>query len=177
MNHPKMLWDLGVRGAVNLCGEYGGPVAAYGEVGIKQLRLPSVDHFEVPVEYMHEAVRFLQAHKKRNEKVYVHCKAGHGRAASIALCWMISENRDMNPEVSDIELLCSIQTFTIATAFIPSMAPQELNMLLAKKRKVRKTLFKQPNVLKFYDDIQAEEARKKKSIPEAASLGGSTTPR
>jgi hypothetical protein len=34
-------------------------------------------------------------------------------------------------------------------------------MLLGKKRKVRKTLFKQPNVMKFYEDIQAEEQRKK----------------
>lgn len=77
-----------------MCCEYSGPVQSYKEIGIKQLRLPSVDHFEPSLEYMQDAVNFIALHKKRNEKVYVHCKAGHGRAASIALCWMIYEHRD-----------------------------------------------------------------------------------
>ncbi len=94
LGHPQALFNAGVRGVVNMCCEYSGPEAAYKEVGIKQLRLPSVDHFEPSVEYMQEAVKFIESYKKRNEKVYVHCKAGHGRAASIALCWMIYEYRD-----------------------------------------------------------------------------------
>lgn len=99
LGHPKKLWDLGVRGAVNMCSEYAGPIEAYGAVGIKQLRLPSVDHYEASVEYMHDAVKFIETYKKRGEKVYVHCKAGHGRAASIALCWMIHEHPTMTAEV------------------------------------------------------------------------------
>lgn len=94
LGHPQALWNAGVRGVVNMCCEYSGPVAAYKDIGIKQLRLPSVDHFEPSLEYMQEAVKFIDSHKKRHEKVYVHCKAGHGRAASIALCWMIYEHKD-----------------------------------------------------------------------------------
>jgi hypothetical protein len=94
LGHPQALWSSGVRGVVNMCCEYSGPVAAYKDIGMKQLRLPSVDHFEPSLEYMQEAVNFIASHKKRGEKVYVHCKAGHGRAASIALCWMISEHKN-----------------------------------------------------------------------------------
>jgi atypical dual specificity phosphatase len=93
LGHPQSLWAAGVRGVVNMCCEYGGPVDAYKTIGIKQLRLPSVDHFEPSIEYMSDAVKFIDSFKKRGEKVYVHCKAGHGRAASIALCWMIYEHR------------------------------------------------------------------------------------
>jgi atypical dual specificity phosphatase len=35
-----------VRGVVNLCQEYAGPVDKYKKLGMKHLRLPTVDHFE-----------------------------------------------------------------------------------------------------------------------------------
>jgi rhodanese-related sulfurtransferase len=31
-----------------------------------------------------EAVSFINSFKDKNEKVYVHCKAGHGRGAAVA---------------------------------------------------------------------------------------------
>ena len=117
---PKSIHHIGVRGVVNMCYEYPGPKGAYEKLGIKQLYLPSADHYEVSVEDMQEAVKFIKHHKDRNEKVYVHCKAGHGRAASIALCWMVHEH--------------------------PDISVKDLNALLSQKRKVRKTLFNQKNV-------------------------------
>ncbi len=44
-----------------------------------------VDHFEPSVEQYEEAVKFIDEFKKKNEKVYVHCKAGHGRGAAVTL--------------------------------------------------------------------------------------------
>lgn len=44
--HPKQLHKLGVRGVINMCYEYEGPKDAYAALGIKQLHLPVVDHFE-----------------------------------------------------------------------------------------------------------------------------------
>lgn len=128
MGHPKQLHQLGVRGVINMCYEYPGPKAHYLDLGIKQLRLPTVDHFEPKPEYYEEAVKFIQQFKEKGEKVYVHCKAGHGRAASVAFAWLLHEN--------------------------PKQSPLELNVMLSKKRRVRKTLYKQKNILTYISRIR-----------------------
>ena len=83
-----------------MCDEYAGPQERYDSIGIKQLRLMTVDHFEPTVSQMQEAVKFIASHQKKNERVYVHCKAGHGRAASIALCWLLHKNPKLTSQVS-----------------------------------------------------------------------------
>lgn len=133
LGHPDALYRLGVRGVINMCDEYGGPQERYDSLGIKQLRLMTVDHFEPSVSHMQEAVKFIAAMQKKNERVYVHCKAGHGRAAAIALCWQLHKN--------------------------PELSAQDANTLLHKKRKVRKTLYKQPNVVAFANALAQENAK------------------
>ena len=32
---------------------------------------------------------YIQA---KGEKAFVHCKAGHGRSAAVALCWLMTQN-------------------------------------------------------------------------------------
>lgn len=49
---------------------------------------------------------FIKEHKERGEKVYVHCKAGHGRAAAVALCWLMHENDGFTAQVSTPKTLC-----------------------------------------------------------------------
>lgn len=97
--HPDMMYKNGIRGVINMCYEYEGPKDSYARLGIKQLYLPTVDHTEPKVEQMKEAVAFIKEHKAKGEKVYIHCKAGHGRAASIALCWLMHENPKSSPKV------------------------------------------------------------------------------
>lgn len=100
LNHPAMMHKMGVRGVVNMCYEYGGPKKSYERLGMKQLHLPVVDHTEVPLDDIKEAVAFIKACRDRGEKVLVHCKAGHGRGASIALAWMMHEHHaDLQVEV------------------------------------------------------------------------------
>lgn len=130
LGHPQTLYQMGVRGVINMCYEYPGPKSSYASLGIKQLYLPTVDHFEPSVEQMRDAVAFIKEHQSRGEKVYVHCKAAHGRAASIALCWMADQNQDSSL--------------------------QELNSLLRSKRKVRSTLYQQPNAIAFSKYLQAQ---------------------
>lgn len=115
LGHPEKLYRMGVRGVINMCYEYPGPKSSYASIGIKQLYLPTIDHFEPSVEQMRDAVEFIKEHKKRGEKVYVHCKAAHGRAASIALCWLINENEGSNPQVRIYYCLlsCIIIIFTV----------------------------------------------------------------
>ena len=122
-DHPKQMHALGVRGVINMCDEYAGPMNDYMKLGITQLRLPTIDHFEPKTEHIQQAMDFIQAHRVKGQKVYVHCKAGHGRAAAVALCWTINQN--------------------------PDKTAQELNAMLVKKRHVRKTLYQQRNVMEF----------------------------
>jgi atypical dual specificity phosphatase len=125
---PKAISEIGVKGVVNMCYEYSGPKNAYEKLGITQLYLPTCDHFEVSVEDMQEAVAFIKHHKEKGEKVYVHCKAGHGRAASIALCWLIHEN--------------------------PTISPKDLNAALRSQRRVRSTLYEQKNMKAYIKSLK-----------------------
>lgn len=105
---PKMLHKQGVRGVVNMCYEYGGPTEEYARLGIEQLHLPCVDHCEPSVEQLNQAVTFIKKFQEKGEKVYVHCKAGHGRGASVALGWMMTQNKETSPKVSRIPVIGNI---------------------------------------------------------------------
>jgi len=120
LDHPRKLHDLGVTGVINMCAEYQGPVQAYNDLEMTQLWLRTVDHFEPSLDSMKDAVKFINGIKSKGGKVYIHCKAGHGRGASIALCSLMDSN--------------------------PNVDPSELNAKLCKVRKVRPTLYKQPNI-------------------------------
>ena len=118
LGHPDQLYNLGVRGVINMCYEYPGPIHRYATLGIKQLYLPTVDHYEPSLESMNAAVAFIEEHKARGEKVYVHCKAAHGRAASIAVCWMMKQNPGKTAKVMPkISFVCLLFTFGLIITF------------------------------------------------------------
>jgi atypical dual specificity phosphatase len=102
--HAPQLFALGVRGVVNLCEEYGGPVAAYREGGLTQLHLPTVDFTAPCYADVVRGVAFIREHAARGEKVYVHCKAGRGRSATLVLCWLM-ENEKIGPEEAQRRLV------------------------------------------------------------------------
>ena len=128
LRHPERLHALGVRAVVNLCAEYAGPVEAYERLGVEQLRLPTVDHVEPSVADLRAAVDFIRRASRRG-KVLVHCKAGHGRSAAVAYAWLLKKN-------------------------LGKVAPFEVYEGLAAKRGVRKNLWRQPNLLRYYDQIK-----------------------
>lgn len=46
-NIPEKLYsEHNVRGVINMCEEYNGPLRKYKELGIEELHLPTTDHFE-----------------------------------------------------------------------------------------------------------------------------------
>jgi atypical dual specificity phosphatase len=105
---------------------------------MKQLRLPTVDHFEPSASQLREAVAFIEQQRVAGHRVYVHCKAGHGRAASVALAWLLYTN--------------------------PDMSSKDANAFLRGMRKVRAALYQQRNVIEFQQLLAAEsEAQKKTS--------------
>ncbi|EJK60292.1 hypothetical protein THAOC_19379, partial [Thalassiosira oceanica] len=69
LGYPEKLAKENVRGVVNLCDEYRGPTGAYERLGIEQLYLPTVDHFEPEVESLKSAVSFIQEHESKGNKV------------------------------------------------------------------------------------------------------------
>lgn len=123
---PKNLHSMGVRGIINLCDEFNGSINDYNKLGIEQLWLPTVDHYEPSVSSLWSAIKFISKYKKMNQQVYVHCKAGHGRAAAVVFCWLISQNHNISPEIIASDMM--------------------------KKRKVRKNLHLQPNIATFYSE-------------------------
>lgn len=126
---PDRLRDMyGVRGVVNMCEEYNGPITRYDKLGMEELHLKTVDHFEPSLEDLKSAVSFIQTLEKEEKRVYVHCRAGHGRSAAVVLAWLLYKHPDSDP--------------------------MTLNQYLCQKRNVRKTLWKQPNINAFYSFLQ-----------------------
>ncbi len=83
------LAQLGVTGVVNMCEEFRGHEKEQRAAGIEQLWLPTIDFTPPALTDIREAVDFIESHRSRGGKVYVHCKAGRGRGATIALCYLI----------------------------------------------------------------------------------------
>lgn len=101
---PERLRELGVTGVVNMCEEYSGPQVAYEKLGIEQLWLPTTD-FQHPSEEMVQlGAEFIERHKDEGGKVYVHCKAGRARSATVVLWWLVRFG-GMKPEQAQQKLL------------------------------------------------------------------------
>lgn len=124
-----------VVGVVNVQAEYSGPTWTYGCAGIRHRRFLTLDGSEPLAEDLKEAVRFIQDTKRQRPggKVYVHCKFGHGRSAAVVLCWMAARYEDRTRQKPSTAVL------------------QELNAELLGRRRVRRTLWSQPNIREFVD--------------------------
>jgi len=123
MGHVDTMYQMGIRAVVNLCDEYEGPVEEYKKKGILQLRLPTVDHFEPSLEDLIKGANFIKERKEQGESVYIHCRAGHGRGASVAFCYLLAEKK---------------------------MTLEETQKTISKYRVIRPKLWKQKNINNFY---------------------------
>lgn len=102
---PRM-HEAGVRAVVNTCEEYSGPQKEYDDFGIEQLRIPTTDFTHPKLEDVTRAVEFVQRHVECGNTVYIHCKAGRARSATVALCWLM-KYRQMTPDEGQKHLLSS----------------------------------------------------------------------
>ena len=109
------LHALGVRAVVNTCREYQGPCEAYEQLGIEQLHLPTVDFTPPSAADISRAVAFIDDHVARGHGVYVHCKAGRGRSATIVLCWLMAA-KGISPEEAQ-QLLSSKRAQVLRSVF------------------------------------------------------------
>lgn len=85
----EKLRAAGVQAVVNTCEEFPGFTADYRRLGIDQLYLPTVDFTHPSRKDIDRAVQFIDDAIAAGKKVYIHCKAGRGRSATIAICWLM----------------------------------------------------------------------------------------
>ena len=90
-----LMAEKGVTVVINMCREFKGLVDRYKKHGIEQLHLPTPDLSEPDLKDLVRGIDFLKRHaevckaKNRKGKVFIHCKAGRGRASIMALSWLI----------------------------------------------------------------------------------------
>jgi atypical dual specificity phosphatase len=101
---PDLLKELGITGVVNMCEEYAGPIARYERLGIEQLWLPTTDFQHPTPELVEQGADFIERHKRQGGQVYVHCKAGRARSATIVLWWLVKYG-GMTPQAAQKHLL------------------------------------------------------------------------
>lgn len=85
----EQLSAIGVTGVVNTCDEYAGPGSVYEKQGIEQLHIPTIDFTHPLIDDVEAAVDFITRHANDGGRVYVHCKAGRARSATVAICWLM----------------------------------------------------------------------------------------
>jgi len=93
----KYLKKLDVKGVLNLCRENDGPVDKYKEFGIKYYKIPVIDFTSPTLDDVIKSVDLINKYCVDKNKIYVHCKAGRGRSATVVLCWLI-KHRYYKPE-------------------------------------------------------------------------------
>jgi atypical dual specificity phosphatase len=82
---------LNVRAVVNLCAEFAGWPRLLAEYGISQLRLPTLDYHCPSETHLAIGVRFALEATGAGRVVYAHCKAGRGRSATLAVCYLMAQ--------------------------------------------------------------------------------------
>merc|ERR1719203_2072513 len=75
---------------------------------------------------MNTACSFIEHHRSRGSGVYIHCKSGRGRSAAVAMAWLMKHRK---------------------------MTPKQAQQHLLEARKVRDKLWKQKNVVQFYQEL------------------------
>ncbi|KAI8885545.1 phosphatases II, partial [Backusella circina FSU 941] len=71
---------------INMCAEFPGYERLYHELNIKQIRLETPDFTLPTLHSIHAAINEIN---QSSSSVYLHCKAGRGRSAAIALCYLM----------------------------------------------------------------------------------------
>lgn len=94
----------GVTGVVNTCEEYSGPLHQYSRSGIEQFHMPTTDFTHPSADDVANATEFIQRHVQAGGTVYIHCKAGRARSATVAMAWLM-KHRGMTADEAQRHLL------------------------------------------------------------------------
>ncbi|CAG9464291.1 unnamed protein product [Pedinophyceae sp. YPF-701] len=91
--HLDELREAGVRGILTLVEDAEVMVDSkqIEAGGFRQMHMPIVDMHSPAQDELVEAVRFLQSFAERGERALVHCRAGKGRSATVAVCYVAAQ--------------------------------------------------------------------------------------
>jgi len=80
-----------VTGLINFCDEWEGH-DEYPRLGMRQLRLPTLDYCAPTTQQLETGLDFIRR-QPAGGSVYVHCKAGRGRAGTMLMAYLMDEGR------------------------------------------------------------------------------------
>lgn len=93
-------WPLlkarGITAVVNMRDELEAKDNIFGVSPSKYLRLPTIDDEAPILEHLRTGVDFIRAEISRGGSVYIHCRSGVGRSATMAAAYLVSNG--LNPE-------------------------------------------------------------------------------
>ncbi|XP_063294922.1 phosphatidylglycerophosphatase and protein-tyrosine phosphatase 1 [Pelobates fuscus] len=91
--------DENVRGVITMNEEYETKLLCnsaeqWQALGVEQLRLSTLDFTGVPtLENLQRGVAFLHKHQHDGNSVYIHCKAGRSRSATMVAAYLIERHK------------------------------------------------------------------------------------
>ena len=91
----------GITAVVNLRTEFDD--AAHGLAFPHYCYLPTVDDDSPSTEHFQRGVDFIQAQIAAGGKVYIHCKAGVGRAPTLAAAYLIAQGDSLDAAIARIK--------------------------------------------------------------------------
>ena len=106
-------WALerhGLTAAVNLRIEYDD--AAHGLALANYCHLPTVDDAAIAPAHFDLGVNFIREQVAQDGKVYIHCKAGVGRAPTMAAAYLIAEGMSTDAAIALIKTVRPFITIT-----------------------------------------------------------------
>ncbi|KAI9260499.1 protein-tyrosine phosphatase-like protein [Phascolomyces articulosus] len=108
-----------VHTIINLCAEFPGYKSLYDDLKLKQTILPTSD-FTIPhLDNIERGVEvILNSIQDDSEAcIYLHCKAGRGRSAIVALCYLLRMYLLTPSEAQAILLRCRPQVYKLIMLF------------------------------------------------------------
>ncbi|MBE2236656.1 MAG: dual specificity protein phosphatase family protein [Caldilineaceae bacterium] len=106
----RALERAGISAVVNLRTEFDD--AAYGLAFPNYCYLPTVDDTSPSPAHFQKGVDFIQAQIEAGGAVYVHCKAGVGRAPTMAAAYLISQGHSADEAIALIKQVRPFITIT-----------------------------------------------------------------
>ncbi|KAM8940548.1 phosphatidylglycerophosphatase and protein-tyrosine phosphatase 1 [Pelodytes ibericus] len=91
--------DENIRGVITMNEEYEtrllcNSAEEWDALGVEQLRLSTVDFTGIPtLENLQKGVGFIHGHRNRGNSVYIHCKAGRSRSATMVAAYLIQRHK------------------------------------------------------------------------------------
>ncbi|KAG0251497.1 hypothetical protein BG011_007556 [Mortierella polycephala] len=138
----QLFKDQHLRDVINMCAEFQGHLTSMKELGVKQCWIPTRDFSTPTVKSIWVGVRYtakqaedcqgqMQEPNQDHGLIYLHCKAGRGRSATVALCWLVYAYK--------------------------LTAVQAQGILLKARGQVDKNIYLHPEVITFCQQVQEQE--------------------